>query len=276
MSLKKYGFDSGGQEKKNTSSFETKNKIITTRGDSYNDHRNWYYDTSYYFESCLLKHEQLNVIFNNWIIVSEYPVYHKIIDKNSKKKLIIPKFENEYYDCCNNDYFAKDVQRICNGHKYANCYYSLNKCIKNEWIINREYLVRRFWDFTNNYNDTVLLNNGYSAKLKYCRRGKSNCNQINDKLCANMFLKTSLHNQIDCQKIKDYFGKKIGTLYRHGCNSNKKSCKKIYVKSCRIRKAKFENRRRSKKNKICKKYQQSKKYKYFVFQQELNDTLQTV
>ena len=281
MSLKKYGFDSGGNlnhEKNMPTSFETKNKIITIDQSSYDHDRDWYYPIRYFFESCLLKHSQLNVIFNNWILVGDHRVYHKIINKNTKQKLIIPKNENEYYDYVHNDYFAKDVQRICNGHKYVNCYYSLNKCIKNEWILNREFLVRCFWNFTNSYDykHIILLNNGYSEKLKYCRRGNNNCNQINYKLCTDMVLKTSLKNQIDCRKIKDYFDKKTGTFYKHGCNANKKSCKKIYVKSCRIRKAKFENRRRHKKNKVHKKYKNSEKYKYFVFQQELNDTLQMV
>ena len=144
MSLKKYGFNrcENGQERKTTSSslkFETKNKIITShyRRDDY-----YYYNQPYYFESCILKDKQLNVIFNNWINVNEYRLYHNIIDKKTKKTLIIPECANSEYYWEENEYFVSKVQRLCHGHKCINFEYNLNKCIKNEWILNRDYLVR--------------------------------------------------------------------------------------------------------------------------------------
>ena len=275
MSLKKYGFNKCEEKYKKKSSFEVKNKLITTctrgRYSSWGDEN--FYPSRYYFESCILKHRQLNVIFNNWINVDGCQLFHNIIDKKTKKELIIPYFDNKYYDWFKNEYFAKNVQRLCYGHIYINFGYSLDKCIKNEWILNREYLIRCFGGLKNNYNyKRMLLNNGYSDKLKCCHSSTGNTgNQINERLCTDIMLKCSMHNQLDYQNIKTYKNRHMEMFYRHGASANKSTCKKTYVKSCRIRKAKFQHRKKYKKKKICKKYKKDEKYKHFELKQELND-----
>ena len=267
MSLKKYGFNKCEQDHKKISSFEVKNKLVTTdQAWGHDDYCSHYY----YFESCILKHKQLNVIFNNWMNVNDGDLFHNIIDKTTKKELIIPFFNNNHYDWFTNEHVPKNVPRICHGHKCINFRYSLDKCVKNEWILNRGYLVRCF----GLNNNIILLNNGYSDKLKYCH-SNGNCNQINEKWCTDIVLKTSKYNQPDYQKVKSYRDRHIAMFYnRYGCNANKASYKKTYVKSCRIRKAKFEHRNTYKKNKICKKYKKHEKYKRFEMKQELNDFLQ--
>ena len=270
MSLKKYGFNRCQQKYKKVSSFEMKNKLVTT-------HSSWqdesFYSRHWEFESCILKHTQLNVIFNKWMYVNTCKLFHNIIDKKTKKELIIPYFDNKYYDWFKNEYFAKNVQRLCYGHIYINFGYSLDKCIKNEWILNREYLIRCFGGLKNNYNyKRMLLNNGYSDKLKCCHSSTGNTgNQINERLCTDIMLKCSMHNQLDYQNIKTYKNRHMEMFYRHGASANKSTCKKTYVKSCRIRKAKFQHRKKYKKKKICKKYKKDEKYKHFELKQELND-----
>ena len=115
---------------------------------------------------------------------------------------------------------------------------------------------------------TISLNNGSSKQLKYChlyRSGSGSGNQINEELCTDILLKTSIHNESDCEKIKRYRDSQIFRFYKHDDRANKKSHKKIYVKICRTRKDKFEHRKK------CKKYKKHKKYKHFVLKQELND-----